>query len=308
MQWRKLGIVFRPDTARPWSRSHAMLPTPLAMEDRGVIRVFYTGCDEQGRGRPSWVDVDLEDPRRVVGAGTHPLLDVGEPGCFDDNGAVATSVVRARDGRLFMYYVGFELGVNVRYRLLTGLAVSDDGGDTFARHATTPILERSPEELLFRCGPYVLAGEDGFRMWYVSGSRWTEVDGKAMPEYRIVEATSSDGIAWPRAGRTCIDITDPDEHGFGRPWVVHEGGRYRMYYSVRRRSLRAYRMGFAESADGREWNRDDARMNLGAGPERYDDAAIMYAATIEAAGRTWCFYNGNDFGREGFALAVREQA
>jgi hypothetical protein len=29
----------------------------------------------------------------------------------------------------------------------------------------------------------------------------------------------------------------------------------------------------------------------------------MYAAAITAHGKTWCFYNGNDFGRDGFALA-----
>ena len=29
MKWRKLGVVFAPDTSRAWSRSHAMVPTPL---------------------------------------------------------------------------------------------------------------------------------------------------------------------------------------------------------------------------------------------------------------------------------------
>lgn len=80
-----------------------------------------------------------------------------------------------------------------------------------------------------------------------------------------------------------------------------------MYYSVRRKSFAAYRMGYAESDDGLRWRRDDARLNLDPGPGGYDDSAIMYAAPIAIDGRTWCFYNGNDFGREGFALALREE-
>ena len=34
----------------------------------------------------------------------------------------------------------------------------------------------------------------------------------------------------------------------------------------------------------------------------------MYAAVIEVDGRTYCYYNGNDFGKAGFAVAVREEA
>ncbi|MCY7353814.1 MAG: hypothetical protein LH470_01780 [Lysobacter sp.] len=285
-----------------------MLPTPMLLEHRGVIRVFYTGCDDAGRGRPSYVDLDMNDPTHIVAACRRPLLETGIPGTFDDNGAVATSVVRAPDGRLFMYYVGFELGVSTRYRLLTGLAISEDDGESFVRISSAPVLERSDAELFFRCGPHVLSEDGVFRMWYVAGSRWVDIDGKQMPEYRIVNAESADGIRWPTSGRVAIDITQPDEHGFGRPWVLRDRGRHVMYYSVRRKSFRAYRMGYAESDDGIHWKREDARLNLDTGPGDYDDDAIMYAAPIEIAGRLWCFYNGNDFGREGIALAVRESA
>lgn len=308
MQWRKFGIVFKPDASLPWSRTHAMVPTPLLLPELGVIRVFYTACDDAGIGRPSFVDFDMHDPSRVVAACRHPLLDIGRPGTFDDNGVVATSVVRAADGRLFMYYVGFELCTRIRYRLLTGLAVSMDEGDHFARHSQAPVLERSDNELYFRCGPFVLHEDGRFHMWYVAGSRWIELDGKELPEYRIMQAESIDGVIWPASGRIALEITEPDEHGFGRPWILREGDRHALYYSVRSKSLGAYRMGYAASDDRLVWRRDDARLNLETGPGDYDDDAIMYAAPIVIDGRTWCFYNGNDFGREGIALAVRESA
>jgi predicted GH43/DUF377 family glycosyl hydrolase len=282
-----------------------MLPTPLVLADAGIVRVFHTCCDAEGRGRPAYVDLDIEDPTRVVAAAGEPLLDVGRPGAFDENGVVASSVVRAGDGRLLLYYVGFELGLVSRYRLLTGLAASDDDGASFQRLQETPVLERSDAELLFRCGPHVHRDAEGYRMWYVAGSDWTRVRGKEVPCYRIVHARSHDGIQWPTQGEPVVAPAGADEHGLGRPWVERDARGYRMYYSVRRISHAAYRLGCAHSADGVHWERHDAGLGLSPGPSAFDADAIMYAATVAIAGTTWCFYNGNDFGHDGIALASR---
>jgi hypothetical protein len=306
MRWQKFGIVFHPDTSHGWSRSHAMLPTPLLLDGGATVRVFYTTCDAQGLSRPSFFDLDPSDPSKVVYAHSEPLLELGQPGTFDENGVLATSVVRAPDGQLHMYYVGFELGTRIRYRLLTGLAVSEDDGLTFRRVAVTPILERSDQELFFRGGPFVLYEENRFKMWYVAGSRWIDVGGKQMPEFRMKYLESPDGIRWGHAGRLVMDVSDPDEYGFGRPWVVRQEDRYSMFYSIRRRSFGAYRLGYATSTNGIDWKRMDSSLNLDVGPSSYDDRAIEYAVPISAQGRTWCLYNGNDFGREGIALARLE--
>jgi len=307
MRWKKLGIVYRPDGSRPWARSHAMIPTPLRI-DQSVIRVFVTCCDDEGIGRPGYVDVLASDPTRVIAVSEAPLLDLGEPGTFDENGVLLCSVVDADDGNWNMYYVGFELGTRIRYRLLTGLAHSHDGGRTFARISRTPVLERSNSELYFRGGPCCLKERGRYRLWYVAGSNWIDVDGKSMPVYDIRYAESDDGVHWPQEGTVQIPITEPDEHGFGRPYVIPKpGGGYRMFYSVRRRSLRAYRLGYAESQDGLVWQRMDDRLNLDVTPGGFDSEAIMYAAPVQVGDRLYVFYNGNDFGREGFAVAVLEE-
>lgn len=305
MEWLKRGIVYCPDGSAAWARTSAMLPTPIRISPE-VIRVYVTSCDASGAGRPGYVDVAADDPTRVLRASRGPCLDLGRPGTFDENGAVACSVV-AVDGRFFMYYVGFELGTKIRYRLLTGLAISTDGGDTFVKLKETPILERSPAELFFRCGPHVVRDEDRLRMWYIAGSSWTEVNGKPMPQYVVKYLESADGIQWGDEGRLCLAVSDPDEHGFGRPWVMRDGasGRYEMFYSIRRRSLGAYRLGYAVSDDGLAWRRRDAELGLDVTPGGFDSAAIMYSALIEANGRTYCLYNGDDFGRAGFGLAER---
>lgn len=306
MKWRKLGLVGPAPQLTEWCATHAMLPTPLDRGD-GLIRTYVTFCDTKGIGRPGYIDLD-RDTLSVVKVSPTPLLDIGVPGTFDENGVLPTSIVALDDRHVLMYYVGYELGTRIRYRMLTGLAISDDGGDTFTRHTTVPILERSPTEMYFRCGTFVTRIGDRFRMWYIAGNSWVHVNGKELPEYRIKYLESRDGFSWGQEGELALDITQPDEHGFGRPWVVPTPSGFRMFYSVRRRSFAAYRLGYADSTDGRTWERKDEQFGLDVGPSDYDSQAIMYAATLDLNGRTYCFYNGNDFGRDGFAMAVREDA
>jgi hypothetical protein len=303
MRWEKRGIVFRPAPGSGWGGSGAMLPVPIRLSD-DVVRVYATYCDEAGMGRPGFVEVSARDPSKVLRVSDRPCLDIGRPGTFDENGVVACSVVAVDATTLYMYYVGFELGTRIRYRLLTGLAVSRDGGITFERVKTTPILERSPAELFFRCGPFVVRDGARYRMWYIAGSRWADVAGKQVPEYVVKYMESPDGIAWPEEGRVCIDIGGPDEHGFGRPWVMRRpDGGYEMFYSVRRRSVGAYRLGYAVSRDGLAWQRRDNELGLDVSPGAFDAHAIMYSAVMDLEGRRYCFYNGDDFGREGIGLA-----
>jgi hypothetical protein len=206
-----------------------------------------------------------------------------------------------------MYYVGFELGTKIRYRLLTGLAISRDGGETFQRLRRTPILERSDAELYFRCGPFVLRGGELFKMWYVAGSQWTSIAGKEMPVYELKYLESADGLQWGSTGRTCLALRDSDEHGFGRPYIIQKNGRYKLFYSIRRRSFGAYRLGYAESVDGINWRRLDSELGLDVSVAGWDSEAIMYSAVITYRDNTYMFYNGNNFGETGFGVAVLEQ-
>ena len=302
MKWLKHGVVWGPDGSLGWAARYATCPTPLPRAD-GSLRVFVQSRDAANVGRVGWVDLDGDDPRRVLRAATVPVLDAGEPGSFDDSGVFQTSVVVLPDGRVFMYYVGFELCTRIRYRLLTGLAVSEDGGDSFRRCKTTPVLERSPGEAHFRCGPCVWHDQGRFRMWYVAGSEWELIDGKPMPLYDIRYAESPDGVHWPDEGRAVLPVDRTCEHGFGRPYVMRDGDGYRMHYSVRRRDPARYRLGYAVSADGLQWARLDHRLGLDVTPGAWDGEAMSYGAEIEAGGRTWLLYNGDDFGAAGFGVA-----
>lgn len=302
MNWRKHGVIWAPDGSQPWALKYATCPTPIRLED-GRLRVFLQSRDSSNVGRVGYIDCDARDPRRVVGVAPRPVLDIGCPGAFDDNGVFQTSVVRAPDGRLFMYYVGFEICHRIRYRLLTGLAISEDGGESFVREKTTPILERSPSEMCIRGGPFVMNEGGRYRMWYVGGGDWEVVEGKAMPVYDVRYLESTDGIAWPGDGRVVIPIEPTTEHGLGRPFVLRDERGYRMHYSVRKRRPAAYRVGYATSPDGITWTRKDQDLGLDVSDTGWDSESVEYTAEIEADGKTWLMYNGNDFGSTGLGIA-----
>jgi predicted GH43/DUF377 family glycosyl hydrolase len=303
MQWKKLGVVWRPDGRSWWAKKYATCPTPLFLKD-GNLRLYLQCRDSHGVGRIGYVDVDPAKPLCVLRVSREPVVGVGVPGAFDDNGVLQTSVVETGDGRLFMYYVGFELCHQIRYRLLTGLAVSIDAGESFQKVTTTPILERSASEMYFRGGPFVLpTAAGGYQMWYVAGSEWEKIDGKPVPVYDIRYAESTDGIHWPEEGRVVLRVERKKEHGLGRPYLVKKENHYQMFYSIRKKSPCAYRMGYAESADGMQWQRKDEEIGLDVSVEGWDSDAIEYAAVVDVGSRTLCFYNGNDFGGTGFGVA-----
>ena len=277
--------------------------TPFRLSD-SVLRVYVTCLDDAGRGRPTYVDLSTEDPTRVLGKADVALLEPGEPGTFDDNGLMVTSVVRAADGRMFMYYAGFELCTHIRYRIFTGLAISEDGGGSFSRFRRNPVLDRSDDELFFRCGCFAMLDAGVIRLWYIAGSAWTEVAGKLVPVYELRYQESADGVRWAEHGTRSMSITGSDEHGFGRPWVVKRGPRdYQLFYSIRRRSFAAYRLGYAESSDGISWVRKDDELGLDVSADGFDSDAIMYSAVFTVGDQTYCLYNGNNFGEHGFAVA-----
>jgi hypothetical protein len=44
-------------------------------------------------------------------------------------------------------------------------------------------------------------------------------------------------------------------------------------------------------------------MGLDVSPTGLDSEAIMYSAVLSVGAKTYCFYNGNNFGEQGFCVA-----
>ena len=69
----------------------------------------------------------------------------------------------------------------------------------------------------------------------------------------------------------------------------------------------AYRIGYAESADGLEWERLDHINGLEVAPEGWDSTMTCYPCVFALDGQVVMIYNGNRFSQTGFGYAILEQ-
>jgi hypothetical protein len=297
MKWRKLGQVFQPAGDLPWMRSHAANPVA---ERRGgdLFRVYFGGRDERNRSSIGWVEIDLRRPREILARAEQPVLAPGPAGSFDDSGVSMGCLVPAPDGGRFLFYLGWNLGTEVPWRNRIGLAVSRPGETQFTKtgQPALDLNEADPHSLSY---PWVLVSEQPWRMWYGSNLDWGP--DKDDMTHVIKCAESRDGVAWMRDGRTALGFRGNGEFALSRPCVLKEEGRYKMWFSCRGK---AYRIGYAESDDGRSWARDDARGGIGVSPSGWDSESVEYPHVFDHAGRRYMLYNGNGYGRTGFGLAV----
>jgi predicted GH43/DUF377 family glycosyl hydrolase len=302
MRWEKKGLVYGPRGDSWWAQAWALQPTPLVRPE-GTIRVFAGLRTLEGISRVGFVDLDAADPSRVLRVSKEPALDVGRPGAFDENGVVPCAVVE-RDGRLYLYYAGYQLGQKVKFYVFGGLAISDDGGVSFRRHSEAPICDRRDGELFFRVIHSIMFEGGRWRVWYGGGDTYEGEGGKQLPSYNIRYAESPDGLRLADEWRVCID-TERDEYRVGRPYVVRDGGLYRMFFSAGT-EMTGYRLAYAESRDGINWERRDSEVGITVSSEGWDSQMQAYPAIVRHDERTYLFYNGNEYGREGFGYAELE--
>jgi len=303
MVWKKQGLIFIPSGEQWWALSGAQLPTAEVINNE-VIRV-YVGCkDIDGYGRTCSVDLDANHPQEILNVASDPILDLGELGAFDDCGAVPNSIVEFSGSR-YLYYQGFQRTQRVPYLTFTGLAIASSDGQSFKKHARTPIMDRTNNEPFIRSTPCVLYQNGFWQMWYVSTTRWTRDEHGLHYICVIRHATSLDGIDWKANEWICLEPTLPDEYAVGRPAVIHDGRLYRMWFSIRSFS-ELYTIGYAESADGLQWERKDERAGIAKAESGWDSEMICYPNVVHVNGRTLMFYNGNGRGLTGFGYAVLE--
>jgi hypothetical protein len=299
MKWVKQARILTDLPGHGWAVSHAAVPIADPGEG-GLSRVYFSSRDAKNRSSTGCALVDMSaEPFRVRQVHSEPVLSPGVLGTFDDSGAMASWIVRVGTRR-FLYYIGWNLGVTVPFRNAIGLAVSEDGGGTFARYSAGPIIDRDTSDPFFTASSCVLNDDGLWRMWYLSCVGWDVYQGRPRHRYHIKYAESRDGIRWQRTGVVAITFKSDDEYAISRPSVVKDADGYRMWYSYRGA---AYRIGYAESADGISWRRADEAAGIDAGPDDWDSEMIEYPFVFDHAGGRYMFYNGNDYGRTGLGLA-----
>jgi len=281
-------------------QSHAAVPIAEHLQG-DLFRIYFSSRDAENRSHTGSLTIDLADPTRVIDVSTNPILVPGGLGEFDDSGAMATWLTEV-EGRRHLYYIGWNLGVTVPFRNSIGLALgATDGSDRFTRYSAGPIVDRTIEEPHFCASCCVVPNGEIFSMWYLACTGWHLREGRPEHKYHIRYAESADGVVWSRNGEVAIDFANIGEYAISRPSVVHDAGIWRMWYSHRGES---YRIGYAESVDGRHWTRYDNKAGIDVSEHGWDSEMIEYPFVFDHKGQRYMLYNGNDFGRTGFGIAV----
>jgi predicted GH43/DUF377 family glycosyl hydrolase len=283
--------------------THAAVPFAECVKGE-IYRVYFAGRNKDNRSQIGYFEIDIKNPTNILYLSEAPILEIGEVGTFDDSGVMPSWIVNFQK-RKYLYYIGWNQGVRVPFYSCIGLAISNDG-KTFRRYTKAPILERNVIDPYLMASPCVMIENKIWKMWYLSGLGWIAKDGKPEPCYHIKYAESEDGIHWIRKGIVCIDFKSKEEHAIARPCVVKEGGLYKMWYSYRGEGY-GYRIGYAESEDGINWERKDEEAGIDVSEKGWDSEMVCYAFVFNHRGKKYMLYNGNDYGRTGIGLAVLDE-
>jgi hypothetical protein len=316
LKWEKLGKIFDPAQFRLPNHCEQFAQAPQALAFDRFTRIYFSSRERDPRNGKYLSHVCFadfsEDFRRVIRVNDRSVIELGKLGCFDEHGIFPMSVLRHGD-KTYGYTCGWSRRTSVSVETSIGIATSDDDGVTFQKVGNGPILTSSLHEPFLVGDGFVLLEGSQFHMWYIFGTDWRRPTNGASPErtYKIGHAVSRDGFAWEKeeARQIISDRLGPEESQ-ALPTVARIGDRYHMIFCYRESTdfrlnkQRGYRLGHAWSQNLEEWVRDDAGLGLDVSVSGWDSDMQCYPNLFQRDGLTYLLYNGNEFGRHGFGIAI----
>ena len=308
--WQPLGKLFEPQALNLLGNQAEYAQSPQLIDLGDRLRVYFCSRirDKPGHyiSHPQWVDF-TPNLKSIISISSSPLLPPASLGAFDEHGIFPFSPI-LHEGQVYAYTCGWSRRVSVPVETATGLAISRDGGNTFERYGSGPVLSPSLNEPYLVGDSFVLHTHGQFHMWYMFGTAWHRSASSNTPErtYKIGHAVSDDGINWKKdeARQIIPDVIGPLESQ-ALPSVIELNGRfhmvfcYRQSFDFRHNHARSYRIGYAFSDDLESWTRDDKSLNLHSQGD-WDSEMMCYPNICRGGQSVYLLYNGNHFGRNGF--------
>jgi predicted GH43/DUF377 family glycosyl hydrolase len=314
MKWKKLGKIFDPIDHKLANNciDYAQSPQVLVFDD--FVRIYFSTRERDTTGKfishVSFVDMD-KNMKNLIQVSENTVITMGALGCFDEHGIFPFNVLRNGD-EVFGFIGGWSRRVSVDIETSIGLSISSDNGLTFKRIGDGPVLSSTLDEPFLVGDPFVLNIEGKFHMWYIYGTRWIQNPVKDLKErvYKIGHAVSLDAINWKKTNRQIIDNKLNENECQALPTVIYHKNMYHMIFCFRQaigfreNSKDAYRLGYAYSKDGNTWKRDDENIGINTTDGDWDSDMMCYPHIFEVENKVYLLYNGNNFGKHGFGLAV----
>jgi sucrose-6-phosphate hydrolase SacC (GH32 family) len=316
MKWKKLGKIFDPTKYKLPNDCLEFAQSPQALVFNDFIRIYFSTRQRDASGKflshIAFIDMDKYF-REIIAVSNKTVIKLGNLGCFDEHGIFPLNVVRAKD-KILGFIGGWSRRVSISVETSIGLAISSDDGLTFKRIGDGPVLASSLHEPFLVGDPFVAIYENIYHMWYIYGTKWITTSAEVDPQrvYKIGHAMSEDGISWQKTGRHIIaDKLNADECQ-ALPSVINFKNKYHMFFcyrqatDFRKNKDRGYRIGYAYSEDLINWLRDDNNAGIDVSDNSWDSDMLCYPHVFHCDNNVYMLYNGNEFGRFGFGLAILE--
>jgi len=296
--WIKKGLIFKITKKREWMKTHTALPFADRIQD-SLFRIYFSTRDSKNRASTGFIELDLNNTSKILKISKNPILRHGKIGTFDENGVMSSCIVNFRKKK-FLYYTGWSSSKLTPFNWSIGLAISENNGKTFEKFSYAPIISRNPYDPIFVGSPTVILDGNVWKMWYISTKGWKKLRGSIIAPYFLKYAESKNGINWKLNDEIAVALK-PNEIGLGRASVIKEKGKYKMWYSY---SKKNYRIGYAESKNGKQWKRMDNVSGISNSNSGWDSVSIEYPYVFESSGRKFMLYNGNNYGKTGIGYAI----
>ncbi|HMJ47111.1 MAG TPA: hypothetical protein VK498_07255 [Ferruginibacter sp.] len=316
MKWKKLGKIFDPTEHKLSNNFLEFAQSPQTLVFDNFVRVYFSTREKDETGKYlshiSFVDFD-KNFQKILQFSKETIIPLGKLGCFDEHGIFPINILRDKD-KILAYTTGWNRKVSVSADASIGMAISNDNGLTFKKTGDGPILTSSLYEPFLVGDAFVAKFEGQYHMWYIHGSKWITDPSEQDPQrvYKIVHATTADGVNWEKEGKHIIADKLDENECQALPTVINFNDQYHMFFCYRQAigfrkvKERGYRIGYANSTDLVNWQRDDDNVGIEVSEEGWDSDMLCYPHVFHCDNKVYMLYNGNEFGRLGFGLAVLE--
>ncbi len=293
----KKGIILNSSRIK-WGQNKLWVPTPYKLNKENII-VYFAGQRNNNESDLGYFIFNVKS-HKVTFITTKPVLIRGKPGSFDDSAIVPTQIMRYRNNFL-LYYVGWMQGKKVPYLPSLGIASSKKLTGPFKKISKGPILDKSLIDPYFVSSCYVeKTFKNRFIMHYTSCVDWIKKNRNFIPKYHLKKCYSNDAVHWKRKGEISLNFKNKKEMAITRPWIINFNYNKYMFFSYK---VSSYKIGIAKST-GNTWLRLKKKVFLSKPDYNFDNKSNQYASVIRMNNKFYMFYNGNNYGQKGIALAI----
>lgn len=289
MEWIKLGQIYQVNNDNPYLLSHAANPLAHYLEDN-IYRIYYNGRDKNNKSSVSYVDIDIIT-QDIVNDPKTPILTYGSENSFYSHG-ISIGNIWEKNKKEYIGFMGWQCPNNAHWRGDIGVFPLD------LSSPPTMLLGINEEDKISLSYPWIMFDEGIYKMWYGSTINWSSENGEMI--HIIKYATSLDGENWIPQGQS-LYYNIGIEQAFSRPNILKINDYYHMWYSYRSGDGTPYRIGYAESKDGKSWLKSSS--NISVSKNGWDSEMICYPYVFKHKNEIYMLYNGNSFGKEGFGLS-----